>query len=99
MDTIELTNKACNSLSERLNEDIVPEIVKNPINNLVAGFKNKKILRIFRIPIFIIDQDVSSGKYIIHSLRKKYDEVINNFASEFNLEYSKIHEFRGALII
>ncbi len=99
MDTIELTDKACNSLSEKVNGDIIPKRVKYPINNLLFGAKKRNIFGIFRKPVFIISQDAKSGKYIIYSLRSKYDEEIINIASEFNLEYSNKHELRGSLIL
>jgi len=99
MDTIELTDKACNSLSEKVNEDIIPKRVKYPINNLLAGFKKRNRFGIFRIPVLIINQNVESGKYRIHSLRLEYDEEITNIASELKLEYSNEHYFRGARIL
>ena len=99
MDTYESTKKACNSLSEKVNGDIIPKRVKYPINNLLFGAKKRNIFRIFRKPVFIISQDAKSGKYIIYSLRKKYDKAVNNLASELELGYSNEHYFRGALIL
>jgi len=99
MDTIELTDQACNSLSEKVNGDIIPKRVKYPINKLLFGAKKRNIFGIFRKPVFIISQDAKSGKYIISSLRKEYDKAVNNFASELELGYSNEHYFRKALIL
>jgi hypothetical protein len=98
MNTHDLTIKACNSLSRKLDKKITSRIIKNPINNLLAGFEEGKVLWIFRKPVFIISQDAKSGKDIIYSLRKEYDKAVNNLASELELEYSNEHYFRGALI-